>query len=244
MRNTVAVLITATLLSACLHRDETSNGESEPDAESTPPQNAIPTIGGNPPPRIKFGEWYEFEPDAADRDGEPLMFMVQNQPMWTSFDAATGRLFGQPAARDIGTYEDIIISVSDGHSAASLPAFSITVSQSALGSVTLNWVPPTHNSDGSPLRGLAGYVIYYGRRSGTYTDEIRIENPGITSYVVMNLSPATYYFVATSFNVSVRKVRIPRKSSGRSITSTARISYSPSVSNASVTAAIASTVGR
>ena len=85
---------------------------------------------------------------------------------------------------------------------ASLPVFSITVSQTAEGVVTLSWVAPTENSDGSPLMDLAGYKIYLRKNSGSYDQEIQIDNPSITTYVVEQLSPATYYFAATAFNSS------------------------------------------
>jgi hypothetical protein len=69
------------------------------------------------------------------------------------------------------------------------------------GSVTLTWQPPTENADGSPLTDLSGYNIYVGMTSNTYDYmEIRLDNPGLTAYVVDNLDPGTYYFAATAFN--------------------------------------------
>ena len=69
------------------------------------------------------------------------------------------------------------------------------------GSVTLTWQPPTQNADGSPLLDLAGYNIYVGTGSNSYNyREIRLDNPGLTSYVVENLEPDTYFIVATAFN--------------------------------------------
>ena len=41
-----------------------------------------------------------------------------------------------------------------------------------------------------------------GTRSGAYTNSVTIDNPGITTYVVDNLAPGTYEFVATAFNRS------------------------------------------
>ena len=90
--------------------------------------------------------------------------------------------------------------MSDTDLTASLPAFAITVAQAATGSVTLTWTPPTRNTDGSQLTDLAAYKIYYGLSQGNYPNEIRIDNPGITTYVIDNLSPNTYYFVSTSIN--------------------------------------------
>ncbi len=64
----------------------------------------------------------------------------------------------------------------------------------------MGWTPPTQNSDGSPLTDLAAYNIYYGTSQGRFPDRIHIDKPGITSYVADNLTPNTYYFVATTEN--------------------------------------------
>ena len=74
------------------------------------------------------------------------------------------------------------------------------MSQTALGSLTLSWTPPTTNTDGTTLTDLSGYRIYYGNSQGNYPNQISIDTPGIASYVVENLVPDTYYFVATSLN--------------------------------------------
>jgi hypothetical protein len=71
------------------------------------------------------------------------------------------------------------------------------------GSVTLAWQPPTENADGSALTDLSGYNIYVGTISNNYEYmEVRLDNPGLTAYVVENLEPGTYYFAATAFNSS------------------------------------------
>ncbi|HEX3843511.1 MAG TPA: fibronectin type III domain-containing protein [Steroidobacteraceae bacterium] len=62
------------------------------------------------------------------------------------------------------------------------------------GAVTLNWSPPTENTDGSPLTNLAGYNIHYGTTSGDYSQTVSVSNPGLATYVVDNLGPGTYYF--------------------------------------------------
>jgi hypothetical protein len=74
-------------------------------------------------------------------------------------------------------------------------------SPAGTGSVTLTWEPPTENADGTPLMDLSGYNIYVGTQSDSYDfREIRLENPGLTAYVVENLPPGSYYFAATAFN--------------------------------------------
>ena len=70
------------------------------------------------------------------------------------------------------------------------------------GTVSLSWTPPTTNADGSVLDDLAGYRIKYGTQEGTYPNVIPVANPGISSYVVENLAPNTYYFVVTAYDYS------------------------------------------
>jgi hypothetical protein len=71
-----------------------------------------------------------------------------------------------------------------------------------MGSATLTWLPPTENADGSVLTDLAGYRIYYGRGTDALDQVVTVDNPGLTSYVIDNLSPATWYFSMTSVNSS------------------------------------------
>jgi len=68
------------------------------------------------------------------------------------------------------------------------------------GAVTINWTPPTENTDGSPLTNLAGYDIHYGTASGDYTQSVSVSNPGLATYVVDDLGPGTYYFSIAAVN--------------------------------------------
>ncbi len=201
MRAIILVLSAGVLLSGCLSSEETQlTGSDNTSADNS--GNQAPTISGNPPQAVLYASTYEFRPSATDPDGDSLTFQISNKPNWASFNQATGRLTGQPSLGDIGTYDNIVISVSDGTESRSLPAFSIEVSQAALGSVTLSWNAPTQNEDGSALVDLAGYEIHYGTETGRYDKTIRISSPGVTTYVVENLVPNTYFFAATSFNSS------------------------------------------
>lgn len=162
--------------------------------------NSAPQISGSPATAVNVGQNYAFTPTASDADGDTLNFSIQNRPAWAQFDTATGALTGTPAAGDAGSYANIAISVSDGNLSASLPAFSITVNQIALGSATLTWTPPTQNTDGTPLTDLAGYRIYYGTSPGNYPNTAAVNNPGVASFVVDGLAPGTWYFVSTTIN--------------------------------------------
>jgi len=195
----VAALAVTLSLTGCLEK----SGESQFAGELPPPSgstNQTPTINGNPSSGVKVGEAYSFTPSASDPDGDELTFRISNMPIWASFDTGTGALSGTPTLANVGSFSNIQITVSDGEDSASLSAFSVDVTQVAMGSANLSWTAPTENEDGTPLVGLAGYKIYYGRSSGSYSNEIRIDNPSVTTYLVDNLSQDTYYFAATAFN--------------------------------------------
>lgn len=196
------ILIVATL-GACGGGDEelstTQTTTRPPPAQAA---NNPPSIAGDPVTMIAVDEDYLFLPTASDADGDAKSFSIQNPPNWASFDAATGSLSGTPKAGDVGTYPEIIISVSDGDLSASLATFAIDVVSIGTSSITLSWTPPTQNSDGSALTDLAGYNIYYGLSAGSYANTINVDNPGIATLVVENLTPNTYYFVATAINQS------------------------------------------
>lgn len=164
--------------------------------------NMPPEISGTPPASVTAGDVYAFTPAASDPDGDLLTFSIGNKPAWASFNSATGTLTGIPSQSDVGVYDRIRIRVSDGQVTTVLPRFLINVSDIALGSVTLSWTPPTLNNDGSVLTDLAGYTIYFGLSAANYTNQISIDNPGISTFVVEGLVPNTYYFVATSINTS------------------------------------------
>lgn len=187
------------ILGGCL--EGSSSSESAP-ADPNPPgdSNSAPSISGVPSSSVRMGDPYSFTPTASDADNDPLTFSIQGKPTWLSFSTNNGALSGTPSLGDIGTYSGIEISVSDGSLSDRLPTFGVEVVQNADGSITLSWIAPTENEDGSSLDDLAAYKFYYGTSPGNYSTQIRVDSPGITTYVLENLSPATYYIVATAIN--------------------------------------------
>jgi hypothetical protein len=149
---------------------------------------------------VLSGTAYSFQPTAADPDGDTLTFSIANKPSWATFSTSTGRLQGTPSAGAVGTTAGVVISVSDGTAKASLAAFDLAVQAVATGSATLSWMPPTTNTDGSPLGDLAGYKIYWGTSKGSYPNSATVKNSGVATFVVTDLLPGTWYFVVTSFN--------------------------------------------
>ena len=66
------------------------------------------------------------------------------------------------------------------------------------GTLTVSWTPPVRNTDGTPLIGLTGYTIRYGRAPGNYTGIIRLDDPAVTRYVIHGLRPGRWYFAVSA----------------------------------------------
>ncbi|UCH81748.1 MAG: fibronectin type III domain-containing protein [Nitrospiraceae bacterium] len=66
-------------------------------------------------------------------------------------------------------------------------------------SVTLSWTAPKTNADGTAITDdLAGYIVYYGQESGSYTDTVDIGN--YTSAFISNLTSGTWCFSVTAYD--------------------------------------------
>jgi len=89
--------------------------------------SSAPVITGTPPTLATVGKAYSFRPTASDPEGQTLSFSIANKPAWATFSTSTGGLYGTPGSTRVGTYSNIVISVSDGQARTSLPPFSITV---------------------------------------------------------------------------------------------------------------------
>ncbi|WP_426359444.1 Ig-like domain-containing protein [Pseudocolwellia sp. HL-MZ19] len=89
----------------------------------------VPVISGVPANVINEDESYSFTPNVSSDDGTATFtFSIENKPSWAVFNTSSGSLTGIPTNADVGTFSNIQIIVSDGESQASLPDFSLTVS--------------------------------------------------------------------------------------------------------------------
>ena len=127
--------------------------------------NNAPTIAGTPATSVVAGTSYSFRPNATDPAGNPLTFAIQGKPSWASFASSSGQLSGTPTAADVGSFTNIVISVSDGSLAATLPAFSIQVRApqdhapviggappaSVVAGTAYSFTPTASDPDGNPL---------------------------------------------------------------------------------------------
>ena len=130
--------VAATVLTACSSVDSGSDAASQSPADpaATPAPsttgsaavpNRAPVVSGTPASSAAVGVPYSFQPTASDPDGNALTFTIQNKPTWAAFSASTGLLSGTPAVSNVGATAGIVITVSDGITTTSLPAFSLSV---------------------------------------------------------------------------------------------------------------------
>jgi hypothetical protein len=172
--------------------------------------NQAPVISGNPATSTEEGSSYRFTPAASDPDGDSLSFSVANLPAWAAFDTLNGTLQGTPASVDVGTYENIVITVSDGTATASLGPISIVVNPmdtTTTGSASISWVAPVSRTDGSPLSlgEISGYKIFMGASPDNLESFDIINDSSMTDYTADNLPAGTYYFAITTSDFDGRE---------------------------------------
>lgn len=220
----IAATAATLMLAGCGGGDGGSTPTEPAPATDTPPPagtaNAAPTISGTAVTQVNVGAAYTMTPTAADGDGDTLAFSVENLPAWATFSTATGQLTGTPTA--VGTFANVAVSVSDGKASARMPAFSITVAAAgspaptnppvvspppstgtpivSKGAATLQWTIPTETVDKSALQDLAGYRVHYGKSSSALTKAVEVPNASVSTFVVDNLPPGTWYFAIRAVN--------------------------------------------
>jgi Putative Ig domain len=188
-------------------------------ATSTPPaSNTPPTITGTPATTADAGVAYNFAPAALDADGNRLTYSISNRPAWMTFNTSTGQLRGTPAAGNVGTYSNIIISVNDGHATTLLPAFAIQVrgpanqppritgtpSSAVQATQQYSFQPVGSDPDGDTLTfsitnrpTWATFTASTGRLSGTPT------SAGTYSNIVVRVSDGRATASLPAFSISV-----------------------------------------
>ena len=109
------------------------------------------TVSGTPPTTAAVGTAYSFRPNLSDPSGRTVTFKIYNKPSWAAFDTTTGRVYGTPAAANVGTYRWVQIAGSDGVVTSWLPAYTLTVSGTSGSSTKLaiSGTPPTTATAGT-----------------------------------------------------------------------------------------------
>ncbi len=95
----------------------------------------------------------------------------------------------------------------DGSQSGTPPVVSVNPGSSpppvaSIGTATLDWTPPTLNSDGTALTDLAGYTVYYGTAPDKLSQSVKVTNPGLSAFTVSNLASGTWYFAISAYSTS------------------------------------------
>ncbi|HEY9199219.1 MAG TPA: putative Ig domain-containing protein, partial [Gammaproteobacteria bacterium] len=205
--------------------------------------NDAPTISGSPATSVAQGAAYAFQPTASDADGNTLTFSIANRPSWMSFNTSTGRLSGTPTNSNVGSYSNIVISVSDGTVSTALPAFTLTVTNvndaptisgspatSVAQGAAYAFQPTASDADGNTLTfsianrpSWASFNTSTGRLSGTPTNS----NVGSYASIVISVSDGTVSTALPAFTLTVTNVNDAPTISGSPATSVdAGVAYS------------------
>lgn len=190
-----------------------------------------PVISGSAPATVASGTAYNFQAVASDPDGDRLTFGARNLPSWLGIDTARGVLTGTPSAAQVGIYNNIQVSVTDGMNTVSLAPFTITVTGAGtvagtgtgtntggtgttttpgaggtntapIGTATLSWIKPTQYSDGTPLVDLAGFIVKYGTDPNALSQRVSVADPNLTRYTVPSLGKGTWFFTVVSYTTT------------------------------------------
>jgi hypothetical protein len=103
-----------------------------------------------------------FTPVASDPENDLLSFAVTGQPGWTRFDTRTGVLSGTPSDSDVGTYDGIVIEVSDGVNRVFAEALRLVV-RSRTSSGEGEVIPPPPGNSPPQISGTPATAVVEGQ---------------------------------------------------------------------------------
>jgi hypothetical protein len=196
---------------------------------TTASTNRAPVINGSPAAAVTAGQSYVFTPAASDADGNTLGFSIQNRPSWATFSTSTGRLSGAPTSAHVGTYANILISVSDGTVSVSLPAFSIAVTGLANTAPVISGTPPNSVNAGSAYS-------FRPTASDADGDTLTFSATNVPAWAVFNPSTGQLSGAPTSAHLGTYSSIVIRVTDGSATASLAPFSIAVvAVSNGSAT---------
>lgn len=118
----------------------------------------------------------------------PVTLTWSTTPTATSC-TASGDWTGAKAASGTQTLAAITASKS----------YTLTCSFPTSAAVQFSWVPPTTNTDNSPLTNLASYKLYFGTSATTLSQSIGVSAPA-SGATVPGLASGTWFFAVTAIS--------------------------------------------
>ena len=79
---------------------------------------------------------------------------------------------------------------------------SLALIPPATGVASLRWSQPTTRADGKSIGALAGYRIYYGNTSGSYSSSVYVSGGSNLAGTVSGLGKGIWYFAVTTVDAS------------------------------------------
>ena len=200
----LVMLISATLaLSAC-RIEELEGGNSRSNNDPDPPAGST-----------RLRRLAVLHPRSSSRASPTSSRRLRRTLMETNWSSRSGasrpgrrstrRPDASPARRTCRTWAISPISVFRCPTGRQLPTSRTSTSQSARSPWVRQRYPgarPRRIPTDRRLTDLAGYRIYYGRSATQLNQSVVLNNPGLTRYVVENLSPAQWHFAMSSVNAS------------------------------------------
>jgi len=106
-----------------------------------------------------------------------------------------------------------VVEIKSKSPSAASPDYISTVQTGALTNIpdhvinrtTVSWIAPTTNTDGTPLKDLNGYTVYYGETENSLGDKDRKRihvSKNNTSIVIYNLASGEWCFQVTAYDTS------------------------------------------
>ncbi len=155
----LAAAVLALSLTACQEDKPSDAGTTQ--APPPAPINQAPSIGGLPAEAaIVAGDSFQVTPTATDPENDPMTFEVTNKPAWATFSESTGVLSGIPGENNVGTYENVQISVKDRTSTTRGNPFRVRVNARTV-------TPPPPPANRAPV--ISGSPATAGREGLAYT---------------------------------------------------------------------------
>jgi len=95
---------------------QVSEGTGDPtatyDFTVTPKNDTAPSIASSPITTITAGQFYEYDVNAGDNDGDSVSYALAGAPPGMNIDSQ-GRITWQTTAKDVGSYPNLVLTVTD-----------------------------------------------------------------------------------------------------------------------------------